>query len=560
MVNSLDANDRHVDWALLAKTLGNRLLRVTDPFAECRIDPTGARCRAVLSLHHNPFAVEEHPAGFHTTGWHGAFGDSTPQYVVAAESSDDVAAVVDFAHANGLQIAIKGTGHDYLGRSRARGELLIWTHRLRRVTAHESFSTAGAPTGPDLRQPEGVPALTVAAGARWLEAYRALEGTRQVVSGGGCNTVGAAGGFTLGGGFSSFSRLLGTAAGNVLEMEVVTADGSVLVVNDHQHPDLFWALRGGGGGTFGVVTKVTYATHVAPDALGGVSANIRASSDRTYRALVEAVVDRLPELATEHWGEQVRFGPDNSVEVTLTYVGLTDERARGVWQPLFDWVEFRPRDYATDAFVASGPFDGYWDAAHWLDVFPDMIRVDERPGPSHAGDFWWTSHENDVSQFVNSYQSRWLPLEVVRDRPGETTEALYQASRYHPFGIHLNKGLAGAAANAVTRDRQTSVNPAVFSALGLVICVSLQHFRYPGVPGHAPDPGAAAVGAESVTQAMAAIRSLSPHSGSYVNESDFFEEDWGRSYWGDHYPRLLEIKRRYDPDNAFSVHHGVGTE
>ena len=559
-MNRLDANDRDVDWAVLAKALGNRLLRIDDPFAVCRIDPEGAQCQAILSDHRNPFAVEEHPAGFHTTGWHGAYDDRMAQYVVAAESTADVAAAVDFARENGLRLAVKGTGHDYLGRSRARGGLLIWTHRLRQVTAHESFTATGAPPGPDHRPPAGVPALTVAAGARWLEAYRALEGSDRVVSGGGCNTVGAAGGYTMGGGFSSFSRLLGTAAGNVLEMEVVSADGSVLVVNDHQHPDLFWALRGGGGGTFGVVTKVTYRTHAALTALGGVGATIRASSDRTYRALVAAVVDCMPGLATEHWGEQVQFGPENTVEVTMTYVGLTDERARAVWQPLFDWVDRRPRDYVTDVFVASGPFEGYWDAAHWLDVFPDMIRLDERSGREHARDFWWTSHENDVSQFVNSYHSRWLPLEVVRDRPGETTEALYQGSRHHPFGIHVNKGLAGAAPDAVTRDRATSVNPAVFSALGLVICASLQRFRYPGVPGHEPDPAAAAVGARSVTQAMAAIRSVSPHSGSYVNECDFFEEDWQRSLWGDHYPQLVEIKRRYDPDNAFNVHHGVGTE
>jgi hypothetical protein len=431
---------------------------------------------------------------------------------------------------------------------------------MRQTTVHESFTAVGAPPGPDGRPPTGVPALTVAAGTRWLEAYRALEGSHRLVSGGGCTTVGAAGGFTMGGGFSSFSRRYGTAAGNVLEMEVVTADGSVLVVNRHQHADLFWALRGGGGGTFGVVTRISYATHAAPRALGGVSGTIRASSDRAYRALVKAVVDRMPMLATEYWGEQVRFGPDLTVELTMTYVGLPDEGARAVWQPLFDWVERRPRDYATDTFVASGAFEGFWDATHWLDIFPDMIRLDERPGRGHPRDFWWASNENEISQFVDSYQSRWLPLDVVHDRPGEAAEALYQASRHHPFGIHVNKGLAGAAPEALARDRTTSVNPAVFGALGLVICASLQKFAHPGVPGHAPDLRAAAVGAQSVTEAMAAIRSVSSRSGSYVNETNFFEEEWQNSHWGGHYPRLLEIKRRYDPDNVFSVHHGVGTE
>jgi FAD/FMN-containing dehydrogenase len=457
-------------------------------------------------------------------------------------------------------VAVKGTGHDYLGRSGAPGALLIWTHRMRRTTVHDSFCAAGTPPGTEGRPAAGAPALTVAAGTRWLEAYRALEGSGRLVPGGGCNTVGAAGGFTMGGGYSSFARRFGTAAGSVLEMEVVTANGAVLVVNEHQHPDLFWALRGGGGGTFGVVTSVTYATHPAPATLGGVSGTIRASSDRAYRALVEAVVDRMPALATEHWGEQVRFRRDRTVELTMTYVDLSDDGARAVWQPLFDWAGTRGRDYQTDVFVASGPFAGYWDASHWLDVYPDMIRLDSRPARQQAGDFWWTDHEQDVAQFVDSYQSRWLPLDLVRDRPGEAAAALERASRHHEFGIHVNKGLAGAAPDALARDRATSINPAAFDALGLVICASLQRFAHPGLPGHEPDQSAAAAGARAVTDAMAAIRSVSGGSGSYVNESDFFEEDWQHSYWGDHYPRLVEIKRRYDPDNVFAVHHGVGTD
>jgi FAD/FMN-containing dehydrogenase len=549
-----------VDWAALAAVVGGRLLAVDDPLAACRLDPRSAACQAALSDVRNPFAVEEHPGAFHTTGWHGAFDDRRTSYAVAAESPDDIAAALVFARANGLRVAVRGTGHDYCGRSGTPGALLIWTHRMRQTTVHESFRAAGAPRDPDGAPTAGVPALSVAAGTRWLEAYRALEGLGLLASGGGCTTVGAAGGFTLGGGYSSFARRFGTAAGNVLEMEVVTADGAVRVVNAHQDPGLFWALRGGGGGTFGVVTRVTYAIHPQPVTLGGVGATIRAGSLRAYRTLVEAVVDRMPALATEHWGEQVRFRPDRAVEVTMTYVDLPDDAARAAWQPLFEWAERHAGDYATDQFVASGPYEGYWDAARWLALSPDLIRLDRRPGRQHPGDFWWTSHEEEVSRFVDSYQSRWLPLDVVRDRPGEAAEALYRASLHHEFGIHVNKGLAGAAPDALARDRTTSVNPAVFDALGLLICASLQRFAHPGVPGHEPDPAASAAGARAVTEAMAVIRSVSPGSGSYVNESDYFEDDWQHSYWGDHYPRLVEIKRRYDPDGVFTVHHGVGSE
>jgi FAD/FMN-containing dehydrogenase len=552
--------NKDIDWAPLRAAVGDRLRPGEDPLASCRLDSESGACRAALSDLRNPFAIEEHPCGFQTTGWHGAFDDRTPSYAVAVESSDDIAAAVAFAHANGLPLAVKGTGHDYLGRSGAPGALLIWTHRMRQITVHDTFSAVGAPRDDDGQHPAGIPAITVGAGVRWLEAYRALEGSGRLVSGGGCTTVGAAGGFTSGGGFSSFSRRFGMAAGNVLEMEVVTADGSVLVANEYQHPDLFWALRGGGGCTFGVVTQVTYATHPAPSTLGGVSGTIRASSDQAYRSLVEAVVDRMPALATAHWGEQIRFHPDRTVHVTMTYVELSDDGAGAVWQPLFDWVEQRPSSYVTDVFVASGPFQGFWDASHWLDLFPDMIRLDDRPGRMHPGDFWWSDNEGEASQYVDSYQSRWLPLDVVRDQPVQAAEALLMASRHHPFGIHVNKGLAGAAPDAMARDRSTSVNPAVFDALGLVICASLQPFAHPGVPGHEPDAAAAAAGAQAVSQAMDSIRSISPRSGSYVNETNFFEEDWKRSFWGDHYPRLVEIKRRYDPDNLFSVHHGVGSE
>jgi FAD/FMN-containing dehydrogenase len=80
------------------------------------------------------------------------------------------------------------------------------------------------------------------------------------------------------------------------------------------------------------------------------------------------------------------------------------------------------------------------------------------------------------------------------------------------------------------------------------------------VPGHEPDAENAAVGARLVGQTMDVLRALTPGAGSYVNETDYFEPDWQDSFWGANYPRLLEIKRRYDPHNVFRVHHGVGSE
>jgi FAD/FMN-containing dehydrogenase len=98
------------------------------------------------------------------------------------------------------------------------------------------------------------------------------------VQGGGCATVGVAG-LVLGGGFGSYSKTYGTAAASLLEAEVITADGVVRIANACTHPDLFWALKGGGGGSFGVLTRLTLRTHDLPETFGFVDAAIQAHSE-----------------------------------------------------------------------------------------------------------------------------------------------------------------------------------------------------------------------------------------------------------------------------------------
>jgi FAD/FMN-containing dehydrogenase len=131
-----------------------------------------------------------------------------------------------------------------------------------------------------------------------------------------------------------------------------------------------------------------------------------------------------------------------------------------------------------------------------------------------------------------------------------------------PLGVRLdfNKALSGAAASALARDRATAINPAVFDAAALALSVSWEQYAYPGVPGHEPDPELARAGQQAVTQVMDIIRAAAPDAGSYVNETDYHQRDWQNSFWGDNYPRLLEIKHAYDPSNLFRVHHGVGSE
>ena len=142
------------------------------------------------------------------------------------------------ARKKNIRIVVKASGHDYLGRSVAPGSLSIWTHHLDKKTFHPGqFKLSGSG-----KVIEG-DAITAGAGGAIHELYKLASANNRTVLGGGGKTV-TLGGFITGGGHSILSPHYGLAADNVLEMEVVTAQGEILKVNEDQNKDLFWAIRG----------------------------------------------------------------------------------------------------------------------------------------------------------------------------------------------------------------------------------------------------------------------------------------------------------------------------
>ena len=255
---------------------------------------------AIAANGHNPFFRGDTPDLTESAGWLDAWRSEPSAYVVAAESAADVAAAVRFAAAHDLRLVVKGAGHSYLGTSCAPDSLLIWTHKMNAIEVHGAFKPAGTAAA-------GVPAISLGAGCIWLHAYQAASAAKRYVQGGGCTTVGV-GGLLLGGGFGSFSKRYGLAAASLIEAEIVTADGEVRTVNAAREPDLFWALKGGGGGTFGVVTRFTLATHELPYQFGGLEWTVRARSDEAYRLLIAQFVDLYAtNLFNPHWGETGAF-------------------------------------------------------------------------------------------------------------------------------------------------------------------------------------------------------------------------------------------------------------
>jgi FAD/FMN-containing dehydrogenase len=536
------------DWAGLKQTLGGRLAPVALP------DLADPAIRKELA---NPFFIGDQPGLTQSTGWVDAWSFAPSAYVVAAESAADVAQALRFARAHNLRLVVRGGAHSYLGCSTAPDSLMVWTRRMRQVTVHEAFRPLGS-------RAAAVAAVSLGAGCIWLDAYKAVTTEAgRYVQGGGCTTVGCAG-LVQGGGFGSHSKAYGTVAASLLEAEIVTADGHVRVVNAVREPDLFWALKGGGGGTFGVVTRLTLATHPLPETFGGMQARIRAKSDEAYRRLLARFLELYAtNLHNPHWGEQVRAGPDNRLDVQMVFQGLTPAEARAAWAPLVAFCDAAPGDYEghKGLLALAMPARHFWDAEFLRkNLPPGVIRLDDRPGASPAN-FWWGGDGEQVGAYWHAYASVWLPASLLTPAGRERlADAWFAASRHHGVSFHFNKGLSGASADVLAAARDTATNPQVLDAFALAITASAGPPAWPGTPTPTPNPLVAKVGKAQVDAAIGALRAAAPGAGAYVNECDYFQPDWRRAFWGPNYARLERIKRRYDPTGLFTVHHGVGSE
>jgi FAD/FMN-containing dehydrogenase len=542
-----------VTWAKLKDRVGGNLLEVQPLFGACENAPNGATCREAHKYIDNPYWIADQPGGTENSGLLDAWAPVPSAYALKARNAADVAAGINFAREHNVRLVVRGGAHSYLGTSTAPDSLMIWTRTMNQVVLHDAFVGKGC---------EGriapAPAVSAGAGTVWMDLYHAVttEGGRYV-QGGGCMTVGVAG-LVQGGGFGEFSKGFGTAAASLLEAEVVTADGQVRIVNDCTEPDLLWALKGGGGGTFGVVTRVTLRTHDLPEFFGGAGGTIKAASDAAYVRLIAHFMEFYrDQLFNPHWGEQVQMGPDNTLEISMQCQGLTQARVAEIWRPFFEWVSASPQE-----LTFSSPHGAGAGAArtHWAtDGNPNMI-LDTRTGvPKYHA--WNRGNQGEVGIFLHGYDSLWLPAALLRkDQQKRLSDALFAASRHKMLRIFFNKGLAGASPEVLAATRRTSTSPAVLDGFALVIIADGHGVAYPGLAPTTVDQATARKDAREIDLAAGELRKIAPKAGSYVAESNYFNRSWARDYWGENYSRLRAIKQKYDPDGLFIVHHGVGSE
>ncbi|KAL1855215.1 hypothetical protein Daus18300_011216 [Diaporthe australafricana] len=517
-------------WAALNQAVGGNLLKPHPRAAVCYDGPyyDAAECATISANWTNSYTHLEDPVEMFSPVYQGltcmppSIYDSKgctaggfPMYVVNATAPRHVQAAVNFARTTGVRLVVKNTGHDFSGKSGGGESLSIWTRHFKDIRYIPEYEgQASGCSGAAFKCGTGVQAF---------EIYKAANEKGKVV------TVGVMGGYIQGGGHSPLSFIYGTGADQVLAFEVVTPDGNFVTADFTQNTDLFWALRGGGGSTLGVATSVTVKAF--PDVqttASRFSFDTSVVGNDTFWAGVRAYFD---------------YFPTNADLGTYAYfVLLPNNPKQGVWT--FQMTPFfAPNKTLAETEAILGP---------WLTRLGALgIQVD--PNITHYDSFypaWVESFPLEVIEKVNAASgSRLFPRANFED-PAllNTTFANIRLSS------ERNRVIVGFNIKATTPSPQANaVNPAWREN----VLFAIQSVRW-GVNATAEQIWEARRG--FTLGDMQRWRDVSPGAGSYLAESDRLEPDFQQAFYGDKYPRLLELKRRFDPGDVFWAATAVGSE
>jgi len=420
------------------------------------------------------------------TAWNGMI-DRRPAVIVRCVDVGDVVAAVNFARPAGLLVSVRGGDHSAAGNAVCDAGIMIDLSLMKGMTVDPQARTARAEPG-----------------LRWSE-FDAATQLHGLATTGGTNSDTGVAGLTLGGGLGWLAGRYGLSCDNLVEAEVVTADGQPIRASEREHPDLFWGLRGGGG-NFGIVTSFTFRLHpVGPMVVAGLVAHpVERAAEvlRFYREFVATCPDEINTIAG------FLTVPDNIkvVAIAACHCGSIDE-AQEAMRPL---KEFGPPVLDEIGTVPYAAFQSALDA-----TFPRGRR-----------NYWKSTMMRELSDDAIGQM-----IELFDSVPSPMSAILLQQ--------------LGNAANRVPSDATAFVN---------------RDARWDGlVLGTWEDP---AEDSAQIGWARQAWRSLRPFStgGVYVNGvADGDAEEIGGAF-GSNYQRLADLKATYDPTNLFRMNANITPE
>jgi FAD/FMN-containing dehydrogenase len=417
--------------------------------------------------------------------YNAALGVRRPAAIIRVADTADVATCVRRAGGRGFPLAARSGGHSYEGWSTPDRGIVVDLSALRTVQV----------------RPDGT--AIVGAGSLLIDVYAALAAAGRALPAGSCPSVGIAG-LTLGGGIGVLCRAYGLTCDQVRAAEVVTADGEVRTVDSNRDADLFWALRGGGGGNAGVVTAFTFDTVPAPI----ISIfSLAFPAGRTARVLTA-------------WQNWMGTAPDTLWSLcAITAAATPTNRVTGTWV---------------------GPSDA---------LPGQLARLVHAVGASPTREASHRLGYLDAMKFFAGCTS------VTACRPASRPAGTLERNSFHAASRMLDHPLnASSAATVVGLVRGGPPMVLLFDALGGKvgeITPGETAFPHRRALASVQIYSGAASGKNAVSRVQGDLASL-VGSGAYVNYLNADQPDWAQAYYASNLPRLRTVVEHYDPNGVFT--------
>jgi FAD/FMN-containing dehydrogenase len=418
--------------------------------------------------------------------------DAHPAAVVRCAGTADVVATVRYAADSGSPLAVRGGGHSVPGFGTADDAIVADLSDMQAVDIDEEARIA-----------------TVGGGATWGRVNDITAAHGLATTGGIISTTGV-GGLTLGGGIGYLCRGYGLSCDNLVSAEVVTADGSVLTASASEHPDLLWALQGGGG-NFGVVTRFSFRLHPVTTVYGG---------PMFFELSDGAAVLR-------HFREFIRTAPRE-------YGGFP---AFQIAPPL----PFVPENRVGEPFVAL--VSCWTGSAAEGERILDGFRQIARPAAEHVGEMPYAALNTAFDGLVPPGLQHYWKAAFVRELTDDAIAA------------HMEHGPKVPTVNSTVH--LYPINGAVHDVAADATAFGHRDASFaPVIAGMWPDPADNERNTAWVRDYHAAIAPYS-EAGGYVNFASADDQARAAANYGTNHPRLREVKRRYDPDNLFHLNQNI---
>ncbi|KAF2458352.1 FAD binding domain protein [Lineolata rhizophorae] len=429
-------------------------------------------------------------------------------YSVNASDAEDYQKTMHFTRRHNIRLVVKNTGHDYNGKSTGAGAVSIWTHNMKDIemqTYSSSYYNGKA--------------VKMGAGVEVHELYEFADAHDVIAVGGNCPSVGVVGGYTQGGGHGPLASKFGLGSDQVLEWEVVTAAGNILTASPNEHADLYWALCGGGGGTYAAVVSLTAKVHPAltVSAANMSFPNTGDNADQFWE-VVGTFHASLPDMVDAGVSVIWLTTPDGFTLMPATAPDLTKAEIDDLMAPTLDKLE----EYEIQYTYFSDEFPTYLDSYHAVNT------------P-------WNVSDHQLG-------GRFIPRTLIDDN----NESFLATVRNMVDGGALFSGVAFNVTDAVPSPDTVAAHP--------LWRESIMH----AVVGTGYSYTDEQINIEEqltiTNELLPQLEALTPGGGAYLNEGDWRQPNFKEVFYGSHYDSLNAIKARYDPEDRFYALTGVGSD